>query len=69
MKFSSEFWEFSSFPTFIKAAATGKNRCAQDFRIYSTAESFLSDFGDDEQAINCANHFKENCNGRAENKY
>ena len=64
MKFSSGFWEFSSFPTLIKATATGKNRYAQDFRIYSTAESFLSDFGDDEQAINCANHFKENCNGK-----
>ena len=64
MKFSSEFWAFSSFPTFIKAAATRKNRYAQDFRIYSTAESFLSDFGDDEQAVKCANYFKEDSNGK-----
>ena len=64
MKFKSEYWNFSSFPTFIKASATEKNRYAQDFRTYSSAGSFLSDFGDDDQAINCANHFKENCNGK-----
>ena len=64
MKFESDYWTFSSLPTFIKAAATRKNRYAQGFRIYSTSEAFLSDFGDDEQAINCANHFKENCNGK-----
>ena len=52
MKFESDYWIFSSFPTFIKAAATRKNRYAQDLRIYSTADAFLSDFGDDEQAIN-----------------
>ena len=55
---------FHKFESDYKAAATRKNRYAQDFRIYSTAEAFLSDFGDDEQAINCANHFKENCNGK-----
>ena len=64
MKFSSEFWEFSSFPTFIKASATAKNRYAQEVRYYTSANRFLDDFGDDEQAIKCANHFKENCNGK-----
>lgn len=64
MKFESEYWTFSSFPTFIKASATEKNRYAQGFRIYSATESFLSDFGDDDQAINCANHFKEHCNDK-----
>ena len=64
MKFESDYWIFSSLPTFIKAAATRKNRYAQGFRIYSTAEAFLSDFGDDEQAISCANHFKENYNDK-----
>ena len=64
MKFESEYWTFSSFPTFIKASATEKNRYAQDFRIYSSAGSFLSDFGDDEQAVKCANYFKENSNGK-----
>ena len=64
MKFPSEFWEFSSFQTFIKASATAKNRYAQDFRIYSSADRFLSDFGDDEQAVKCAKYFKEDCNGK-----
>ncbi len=64
MKFESDYWIFSSLPTFIKAAATRKNRYAQGFRIYSTAEAFLSDFGDDEQAVKCANYFKENSNGK-----
>ena len=47
-----------------KASATAKNRYAQEVRYYTSADRFLDDFGDDEQAINCANHFKENCNGK-----
>ena len=58
MKFHSEFWTYTVFPTFIKASATAKNRYAQDFRIYSSADRFLSDFGDDEQAVKCAKYFK-----------
>ena len=64
MKFPSEFWTYTVFPTFIKASATAKNRYAQEVRYYTSADRFLSDFGDDEQAINCANHFEENCNGK-----
>ena len=64
MKFTSEYWEFSAMPTFIKAAPTRKNRYADGFRIYSSTERFLADFGDDIEATRCASYFKENCNGK-----
>ena len=64
MKFPSEFWTYTVFPTFIKASATAKNRYAQEVRYYTSADSFLDDFGDDEQAAKCANYFKEDSNGK-----
>lgn len=64
MKFPSEFWTYTVFPTFIKASATAKNRYAQDVRYYTSADRFLDDFGDDEQAVKCANYFKEDSNGK-----
>ena len=60
----SEYWTFHAFSTFIKASPTRKNRYQQDIRIYSHADRFLSDFGDDEHAVRCANYFKESQNGK-----
>lgn len=60
MKWYSDYWEFQSFPTFIKASPSLKNRYHQCFRIYASADEFLADFGDDEQAVICATHFNEN---------
>lgn len=60
----SEYWTFQAFSTFIKASPSRKNRYQQDIRIYSSADRFLSDFGDDEHAVRCANYFKENQNGK-----
>lgn len=60
----SEYWTFQAFSTFIKASPSRENRCQQDIRIYSSADRFLSDFGDDEHAVICANYFKENQNGK-----
>ena len=65
MKWYSEYWEFQSFPTFIKASPSLKNRYQQGFRIYASADAFLADFGDDEQAVICATHFNENKKGKA----
>ena len=61
----SEYWTFQAFSSFIKASPSRKNRYRQDIRIYSSADSFLSDFGDDEHAARCANYFKESQNGKA----
>lgn len=61
----SEYWTFQAFSSFIKASPSRKNRYRQDIRIYSSADSFLSDFGDDEHAVMCANYFKESQNGKA----
>ncbi len=60
----SDYWTFQAFHTFIKASPSKKNRYHQDIRIYSSADRFLSDFGDDEHAVRCANYFKESQNGK-----